>query len=165
MNNLTSIPLTLPDDLYRKIKRGAKRTGLSQISVNQGVCERDGTPSTGPGRNDLDGTLKWDEGAANIPNRGAGFGNKRPMDYKPNQLFKREFPPNYQPFKTTKKYKNGLLTVSSGTTLVMGMKRKLLNIHNVEIDSGSEWFVFKKRSQRARKRRLQKHLHIRPPNP
>ena len=164
MNNLTSIPLTLPDDLYRKIKRGAKRTGLSQISVNQGVCERDGTPSTGPGRNDLDGTLKWDEGAVSIPNRGAVLGNNQPMDYKPNQLFKIFFHLIINRLRR-QKYKTGLLTVSSGTTLVMGMKRKLLNIHSIEIDSGSEWFLFKKRSQKARKRRLQKHLHIRPPNP
>jgi len=33
MSKLNSIPLALPDDLHREIKRGAKQTGLSQAAV------------------------------------------------------------------------------------------------------------------------------------
>jgi hypothetical protein len=33
MGNLKSIPLAIPDDLHREIKRGAKQTGLSQAAV------------------------------------------------------------------------------------------------------------------------------------
>lgn len=33
MNKLNTIPLALPGDLHREIKRGAKETGLSQADV------------------------------------------------------------------------------------------------------------------------------------